>query len=294
MSSRLKDLPRSAWEQIFLWTAITISLCVVASVGISIVLLNVISQGINGPGMVTAIVMPIIMGTPIMFYMQLRHQQLKLANRKLDILASTDWLTDTLNRRAFTDGASALLAPGANHQGTLLVVDADHFKAVNDQFGHEAGDEALQLLAKTIQASVRTTISSAVWAAKSSAFSCSTPTTTPPWPQPSGSARQLQPSPLLPPERRISSRSALAAQQHVIGTASPSSFGSLTSSSTVPSPPAGTASNSCACRRRSMLPPIPITLCGSIKLPRRHYRAFQPFSVSVAVERRQLKDSQHR
>ena len=156
MSSRLKDLPRSAWEQIFLWTAITISLCVVASVGISIVLLNVISQGINGPGMVTAIVMPIIMGTPIMFYMQLRHQQLKLANRKLDILASTDWLTDTLNRRAFTDGASALLAPGANHQGTLLVVDADHFKAVNDQFGHEAGDEALQLLAKTIQASVRT------------------------------------------------------------------------------------------------------------------------------------------
>src|SRR3569623_28266 len=156
MSSRLKDLPRSAWEQIFLWTAITISLCVVASVGISIVLLNVISQGINGPGMVTAIVMPIIMGTPIMFYMQLRHQQLKLANRKLDILASTDWLTDTLNRRAFTDGASALLAPGANHQGTLLVVDADHFTAVNDQFGHEAGDEALQLLAKTIQASVRT------------------------------------------------------------------------------------------------------------------------------------------
>jgi diguanylate cyclase (GGDEF)-like protein len=91
-----------------------------------------------------------------MFYMQLRHQQLKLANLKLDVLASTDWLTDTLNRRAFTNGASALLAEGPDHRGTLLVIDVDRFKSINDQFGHEAGDEALQLLAKTIVASVRT------------------------------------------------------------------------------------------------------------------------------------------
>jgi diguanylate cyclase len=39
--------------------------------------------------------------------------------------------------------------------GALLVIDADHFKMVNDYFGHDCGDEALQLMARTIKASVR-------------------------------------------------------------------------------------------------------------------------------------------
>jgi diguanylate cyclase (GGDEF)-like protein len=156
MSSRVHELPPQAWRQVIFWTVTIIVICVLVSVAISVVLLDVISEGINGPGLVTAIVMPIILGGPIMFYMQLRHQQLKLANLKLDVLASTDWLTDTLNRRAFTNGASALLAEGPDHRGTLLVIDVDRFKSINDQFGHEAGDEALQLLAKTIVASVRT------------------------------------------------------------------------------------------------------------------------------------------
>jgi len=156
MSTRVHELSQQAWRQGVFWTVTIISVCVLVSVAISCVLLDVISEGINGPGLVTAIVMPIILGGPIMFYMQLRHQQLKLANLKLDILASTDWLTDTLNRRAFTKGASALLAEGSDHRGALLVIDVDRFKSVNDQFGHEAGDEALQLLARTILASVRT------------------------------------------------------------------------------------------------------------------------------------------
>jgi diguanylate cyclase (GGDEF)-like protein len=155
MSSRVNDLPKSAWRRVVFWTALITAICVVISVAISCVLLNVISQGINGPGIVTAIVMPIIMGTPIMFYMQLRHQQLKFANARLDILASTDSLTDCLNRRAFTAGAASLLAVPANRAGALLVIDADHFKLVNDRFGHEAGDRALQKLATTLQAAVR-------------------------------------------------------------------------------------------------------------------------------------------
>lgn len=155
MSSRVNDLPKSAWRRVVFWTALITAICVVISVAISCVLLNVISQGINGPGIVTAIVMPIIMGTPIMFYMQLRHQQLKFANARLDILASTDSLTDCLNRRAFTAGAANLLAVPANRAGALLVIDADHFKLVNDRFGHEAGDLALQKLATTLQAAVR-------------------------------------------------------------------------------------------------------------------------------------------
>jgi diguanylate cyclase (GGDEF)-like protein len=87
--------------------------------------------------------------------MALRHQQLKHLNGQLDVLASTDWLTDCLNRRAFTARTSEKLSSGAT--GTLLVIDADHFKAVNDRFGHEAGDEALQLMARVIRVTARET-----------------------------------------------------------------------------------------------------------------------------------------
>ena len=154
MPSRLRDLPKSAWQRVIFWTALVTGISVIASNAVSILLLDTLANGINGAGLLAATVLPIMLGGPMMFYQALRHQQLKLANARLDVLASTDWLTNTLNRRAFTDNASALLALGTVC-GTLLVVDADHFKAVNDQFGHEAGDEALQLLARTIQASVR-------------------------------------------------------------------------------------------------------------------------------------------
>jgi diguanylate cyclase (GGDEF)-like protein len=83
-----------------------------------------------------------------------RSAQLREANRKLEKLASTDWLTDCLNRRAFTSRVGSNLGR-AGGSGALLVIDADHFKTVNDRFGHERGDEVLQLIATAIRDSVR-------------------------------------------------------------------------------------------------------------------------------------------
>ena len=157
MPVRLHELPKTAWQRAVFWTCLITALSVLASDVISILLLDTLASGINGPGLLAATILPIVLGGPMMFYQALRHQQLKVANARLDILASTDWLTETLNRRAFTANTSALLDPGANTIGTLLVVDADHFKAVNDQFGHEAGDAALQLLARTIRTTIRST-----------------------------------------------------------------------------------------------------------------------------------------
>lgn len=59
----------------------------------------------------------------------------------LDNLAHTDSLTGALNRRGFTDAANAVLdasMPGTTN--ALLIVDIDNFKAVNDTYGHPAGD----------------------------------------------------------------------------------------------------------------------------------------------------------
>ena len=154
MTTRLK-LPRAAWKSIVLWTA----LVVIATVPISILLSNLVlaflGREMDPSGVVLATVMPIIMSTPAMFYITLHHQRLKYAMDELDVLASTDWLTATLNRRAFTASASALLEPGDGHLGTLLVVDADNFKTVNDRFGHEAGDDALKLMVHAIKANIR-------------------------------------------------------------------------------------------------------------------------------------------
>ncbi|MFM5930456.1 MAG: diguanylate cyclase domain-containing protein [Novosphingobium sp.] len=61
-------------------------------------------------------------------------------------LAATDPLTGLLNRRAFLD-----MAIGRKAQQRLLLIDIDHFKAVNDRLGHEAGDRVLAAVAQAIQ-----------------------------------------------------------------------------------------------------------------------------------------------
>ena len=60
--------------------------------------------------------------------------------------ASTDHLTGLLNRRAFLESALALCARrGERGQPvTMLMLDLDHFKSINDRFGHAVGDEVLR------------------------------------------------------------------------------------------------------------------------------------------------------
>ena len=61
-------------------------------------------------------------------------------------LANTDPLTGLLNRRAFIE-----LAIGRRSRHRLMLIDIDHFKAVNDRFGHDAGDDVLRAVADAIQ-----------------------------------------------------------------------------------------------------------------------------------------------
>jgi len=72
--------------------------------------------------------------------------------------AATDFLTGLLNRRAFLENALRLCVHRAAGNGpvTLLMFDLDHFKAINDRFGHAVGDEVLRVFAQVARRSTRT------------------------------------------------------------------------------------------------------------------------------------------
>ena len=77
--------------------------------------------------------------------------------RALRAVATQDGLTGLLNRGAFLEAAAEELerSKAANGGGSLILADLDHFKAVNDTFGHAAGDLALQAFAEACRGAVR-------------------------------------------------------------------------------------------------------------------------------------------
>ena len=83
---------------------------------------------------------------------------LSVANKKLGIMSKTDALTG-LNNRSSLDKALAATcnafkqAPQTSH--SLVMVDIDYFKKVNDQYGHQIGDQVLQAMAKMLTANSR-------------------------------------------------------------------------------------------------------------------------------------------
>jgi two-component system, cell cycle response regulator len=78
--------------------------------------------------------------------------------RELERLAYYDELTGLPNRRSVLRQLEALISRGRRHGHALalLMVDADHFKAVNDRHGHAAGDAALRALADRLRERLRT------------------------------------------------------------------------------------------------------------------------------------------
>ena len=75
----------------------------------------------------------------------------------LRVQASTDALTGLINRRAFMERFAHELARSQRHgpSPTLLLLDIDHFKKINDKHGHPAGDVVLAHLAQLLKSSVR-------------------------------------------------------------------------------------------------------------------------------------------
>jgi diguanylate cyclase (GGDEF)-like protein len=80
----------------------------------------------------------------------------KAKERQMESIATSDPLTGVLNRRGFERDAAMRLTQSADEAtGALLFVDLNEFKGINDQFGHEVGDQLLKIAAERLRKSLR-------------------------------------------------------------------------------------------------------------------------------------------
>lgn len=85
-----------------------------------------------------------------------KNELLRIANETLATKAYVDPLTGLANRRKFDLVIAETLADAQQHGSpiSLMLIDVDHFKSFNDTYGHQSGDECLQLLAAAISSAL--------------------------------------------------------------------------------------------------------------------------------------------
>ena len=106
-----------------------------------------------------AVAAPLLAAVPYLGYLALRLSDLLVRNDGLERQTRTDKLTGVLNRQGFDIAVRSHMRALASHGGPgglmIIIVDADHFKRINDRLGHPVGDRALQAIATALRRSVR-------------------------------------------------------------------------------------------------------------------------------------------
>jgi diguanylate cyclase (GGDEF)-like protein len=84
------------------------------------------------------------------------HEQLDEANRKLTLISAKDGLTGLYNRRHFDEvmGKEFKVVRRIKKPLSVILCDIDHFKAFNDNYGHQGGDDCLKMVAEALQKAV--------------------------------------------------------------------------------------------------------------------------------------------
>ncbi|MEZ9594044.1 diguanylate cyclase [Shewanella sp. 10N.261.52.F9] len=89
------------------------------------------------------------------YWLENDNKNLQTSNLELYKQSNVDALTGLYNRRYFLDFLAQQQAAGVNTQMCLAIIDIDHFKAVNDTYGHDIGDEVLIKVGQIIQKNIR-------------------------------------------------------------------------------------------------------------------------------------------
>lgn len=103
---------------------------------------------------ISCIVLPALIAPSCSFFILRAQMRAEKLARENDRLAHSDQLTGLPNRRAFFQAAEALKTQARTGEGIFFcaIADIDHFKLVNDEFGHDAGDAVLRSVGRLLQA----------------------------------------------------------------------------------------------------------------------------------------------
>jgi diguanylate cyclase (GGDEF)-like protein len=153
------DLSPESRGRVILTTIIGTAVCVATAVYVDSFNFSLYDEAARLRALLTDVFLPIILAVPLLLFFSNKLRELAIAHKKLTIYASTDALTQVMNRAAFSTLVDASLkdvrAAEEKAKGAFLIIDADHFKSVNDRFGHDRGDEALVTIAHAIKSMLR-------------------------------------------------------------------------------------------------------------------------------------------
>ena len=143
----------------YMWTSV-ITVAVI-SCGLSLLITLIAELCTPDPKFVQAFtvatVVPLLVAPPLTYWHSHLLYQLKESKRKIEELSRIDELTRLYNRRYFFELAEGHLELGKRHENDLAVaiMDLDHFKRVNDRFGHQTGDAVLKRVAEVLNTIIR-------------------------------------------------------------------------------------------------------------------------------------------
>lgn len=157
MKHPLLDFSARGWGRVILWTVLGTAFCVAMALYVDSFNFPRLTEEELARAILIDIFLPTGLAVPMLLFLTFKLRELAIAHDQLARYAATDSLTSVLNRGAFTSLVDGYLAEvrAEERRGALLFVDADHFKRINDRFGHDRGDVALRAIADTIRGLLR-------------------------------------------------------------------------------------------------------------------------------------------
>ena len=165
-------------RQIVLYAIFATLGAVVLSAAMTYALSSVFTRPFLRETVLIGIVIPFIIAPLITLFVSKQAYDLYLAYNEIETLSKTDQLTGMYNRHYFIDMAEKQMAIARRYQQpfSVLIIDFDHFKQINDRFGHLAGDLVLKEAAALIQHQVRQSDSAARYGGEEIVVLCSNTT----------------------------------------------------------------------------------------------------------------------
>ncbi|RWM26182.1 MAG: GGDEF domain-containing protein [Mesorhizobium sp.] len=156
VSTKTETTPAGAWKHVLWLSLLGTTACVGLSLGLNYLLLLSDVLTPFGRSVVTAALLPIIIGLPLFALLGWREVELRRYRQELTRSGTYDRLTGCLNGAVFTSMVDRRAArPSGPRSGAFLVIHPEHLASINLRFGLGWGDEALRLIASAIKSSVR-------------------------------------------------------------------------------------------------------------------------------------------